>query len=90
MCAPKTRLRKSPQVAYQDLHDGGVLLHLESGQYHGLNEMGCLIWDLVDGERTLGDLVAELRIRLEDAPPGLEADIADFVRDLRARRLILA
>ena len=45
-----------------------MLLHLESGAYHGLNETGSLIWGLLDGERDFAALVAGLRERLEDPP----------------------
>ena len=85
----EARPRKNPQVVYRDLHEGGVLLHLDTGQYHGLNGIGSLIWGLLDGERTLGDVVVELRERVEEAPPSLEADVADFVREMRERQLIL-
>ena len=67
---------------------GGVLLHLESGAYHGLNETGVLIWGLIDGERDLAALVADLRSRLEDAPDDLTDETARFLADLRERDLI--
>ncbi len=44
-------IRKNPQVVYRTLAgEGGVLLHLESGAYHGLYEVGTLIWGLLDEE----------------------------------------
>jgi len=34
----------NPRVVYRDLaaEEGGVLLHLDSGQYHGLNALGSM------------------------------------------------
>ncbi len=83
-------IRKNPQVVYRELagEGGGVLLHLESGAYHGLNETGILIWSLIDGERTFGALVAELREQLEDAPDDLDHETERFLADLRERDLI--
>jgi Coenzyme PQQ synthesis protein D (PqqD) len=82
-------IRRNPQVVYRELAGGGgVLLHLESGAYHGLNETGSLIWALVDGERGLTALVADLRQRLDDAPDDLGAETARFLADLRERDLI--
>jgi hypothetical protein len=59
---PSTTLAKNENVAFRRLAEGegGVLLHLESGEYHGINEVGCLIWELVDGERTVDGLVVAL------------------------------
>ena len=80
---------RNPQVVYRELAGGGgVLLHLESGAYHGLNETGSLIWGLVDGERDLTALVADLRQRLDDAPDDLGAETERFLADLRERDLI--
>jgi hypothetical protein len=83
-------IRKNPQVVYRELagEGGGVLLHLESGAYHGLNETGILIWDLIDGERTFETLVADLREQLADPPDDLDEEAARFLADLRARDLI--
>ena len=66
-------IRRNPQVVYRELAGGsGVLLHLESGAYHGLNETGSLIW----GQR------------LDDAPDDLGAETERFLADLRERDLI--
>jgi hypothetical protein len=83
-------IRRNPQVVYRELagEGGGVLLHLESGAYHGLNETGVLIWGLLDGERDLPAVVAGLREQLEDAPDDLDAQTERFLADLRERDLI--
>jgi len=84
-------IRKNPQVVYRALAgEGGVLLHLESGAYHGLNEVGTLIWGLLDEERTFDQLVAELRERLLDPPADLRDEVERFLADLRERDLLAA
>jgi hypothetical protein len=87
---PGESIRRNPQVVYRELagEGGGVLLHLESGAYHGLNETGSLIWDLLDGTRGFDALVAELRKQLDDAPDDLDDEIERFLADLRERDLI--
>jgi Coenzyme PQQ synthesis protein D (PqqD) len=84
------RIRKNPNVAYQALAEGegGVLLSLETGEYHGVNDTGGRIWNLIDGERTVPEIVAALRRELADAPESLEAETAEFVDGLRSRRLV--
>jgi hypothetical protein len=83
-------IRRNPKAAYRDLAagEGGVLLHLETGSYHGVNPIGALIWDLIDGGRTQEDLVSELRQRVEDPPARLDDEVASFLNDLRQRDLI--
>jgi len=83
-------IRRNPKVVYRELagEGGGVLLHLESGEYHGLNEVGSLIWSLIDGERNFDALVDELREGLEDPPDDLADETERFLADLRERNLI--
>jgi hypothetical protein len=85
------RIRKHHQVVYRDLKqgEGGVLLHLESGQYHGVNAIGSLIWDLIDGSRTQTDLQAALRSRVSNPPDHLDDDVTQFLEKLRERDLIV-
>lgn len=83
-------IKKNPRVVYRELGEGegGVLLHMETGQYHGLNKVGALIWSLIDGATTLSGILTRLRERLNDAPAQLEEDITRFLRDLEERNLI--
>lgn len=86
-----TAIRKNPQVVYRALAgEGGVLLHLESGAYHGLNEVGTLIWGLLDEDKTFDQLVAELRDHLLDPPDDLPGEVERFLADLRERDLLAA
>jgi hypothetical protein len=86
----ENRIRKSPHVVARVLGQdgGGVLLHVESGSYHGLNAVGWQIWDLIDGERSSGQILLELGARLDNAPPSLEEDVRKFLDGLRERDLI--
>ena len=90
MSEQRSAIRRNPQVVHRELagEGGGVLLHLESGAYHGLNETGLLIWGLIDGERDLDAVVAGLREQLENAPDDLDVQTERFLADLSARDLI--
>ena len=81
-------IRPEPQVVYRDLAEGGVLLHLGSGQYHGLNPMGSLAWSQIDGRRTAGEVLAAVRAQAPEAPERLEQDVLGFLEAMRSRGLI--
>lgn len=87
---PSTTLTKDESVAFRRLAEGegGVLLHLESGEYHGINEVGCLIWELLDGERTVDDVAVALRDEVEDAPEDLTGEVILFLDSLGVRDLV--
>lgn len=85
-----TRIRRNPDVVYRQLEEeqGGVLLHLESGEYHGLNDLGSLIWRLIENESTFGEVVTGVRSQTEDAPERVDQDVASFLDDLNQRDLV--
>lgn len=83
------KIKRNPEVAYRNLGDGSaVLLHVESGTYHGLNQTGSMIWELIDGERTRGEIAIELRERFERPPPHLEDELTSFLDGLLERGLV--
>ena len=90
MIDPTTRISRNPDVVYRSLEEdqGGVLLHLQSGAYHGLNQFGSLIWGLIENETRFGDLVDGVRAETEDAPTSVDEDVSRFVEDLNARDLV--
>jgi hypothetical protein len=83
--------RRNPDVAYRGLsaEEGGVLLHLQSGEYHGINEVGFLIWELLDGERTVAEIVEAVRAQVDDAPPHLADDVIGFFDSMRQLGLVV-
>lgn len=82
--------RRSADAVFRELQpgQGGVLLHLASGGYHGVNEVGAAIWGLIDGSRDASTIASELGRRLDDPPDDLRADVETFLRSLRERALI--
>jgi hypothetical protein len=81
--------RRHARVEYRPLADeGGVLLHLDTAAYHGLNDVGARIWELLDGV-TLAEVVTRLTERLEDPPPTLADDAAEFLAHLANRGLVV-
>ncbi|HET9250306.1 MAG TPA: PqqD family protein [Actinomycetota bacterium] len=87
-----TMIRRSPRVEFRELGEegGAVLLHLGTGAYHGTNEVGALIWQLLgDDGLPFGVLVEQLRAQLDDVPDDMESEISEFLDDLASRELIL-
>jgi hypothetical protein len=90
MIDTESKVRRNPSVVARDLAEGegGVLLHLDSGQYHGVNAVGLAIWELLDEERTVGQVAAALRDRVDEPPAHLEADVVAFLRGVAERDLV--
>lgn len=87
---PETVVQRNPSVVARELGppEGAVLLHLETGAYHGLNPVGFVVWELIDGQRDVASLVDGVRATIPDAPPEVEADVLAFLDAALARDLI--
>jgi len=83
-------IRRNDRAAFRALteNEGGVLLHLDSGAYHGLNPIGTLIWNLIGEGAKLSDVIDGVRTKLTDPPADLQADIEAFIHDLAERDLL--
>jgi hypothetical protein len=91
MIEDKTVLRRNPRAEFRSMGEGegGVLLHLDTAAYHGLNEVGALIWSRLEGPMAFEALLQELRAQLNEVPVGFEEEIRQFLGELAERDLIL-
>ena len=53
-----------------------------------LNAMGGRIWSLIDGRRTLREVAGEVFEHFDADPAQIDADIAEFLADLKAAGLV--
>jgi len=83
-------LAHNKRTIFRKMEDGagGVLLHLDSGEYRRLNEMGAMIWSLLEEGPTREELIAELRNRVEDPPADLPDQVDVFLAALSERGLL--
>jgi coenzyme PQQ synthesis protein D (PqqD) len=73
-----------PKVVFKVLDDEAVLLDLQSGEYFGLNEIGCRIWQLIPASGRLeairDRLVEEYDVPADRAWHDLKALIAELLQ----------
>ncbi|MGZ5385506.1 MAG: PqqD family peptide modification chaperone [Acidimicrobiia bacterium] len=87
LIAESAVVRHNPRAEYRGLDEGGLLTQLDTGQHHGLNPVGALIWSLIDGQ-TFAELVERVRAEVVEPPGHLAEDMAEFIEALRKRQLI--
>lgn len=67
-----------------------VLLHLDAAQPVVLEGTAAVIWDLIDGQRSVQDIFAELEATFEDHSGRMLVQVEGFLASLEAQRLIEA
>lgn len=71
-----------------DLAGESVILHLKSGVYYGLNDIGAQIWNLIQQPKTVSELRDAILQEYEVEPDQCESDILALLQDLAAAELI--
>lgn len=85
------RYRRHPDAFSRQLPSGeAVILHPESDEYLGLNEVGAVIWEAIDDAAGTPALVHAVGAAFPDASAERVADdVASFLGELARRNLIV-
>jgi len=76
------------QVLFRDLDGESVLLHLGSGQYFGLDEVGTLIWQLLVEGRSLDEIEERIVAEYDASAEEVENDVLRIVEELTQNGLV--
>ena len=76
------RLRHSPNATFQSVAGETILIHLTTGAYYSLNEVGTVFWELLDGSATLGECAAKIAQEYDAPVAQVEADLLEIAQDL--------
>jgi hypothetical protein len=90
MIASTTKLARSPDASYQVVAGEAILIHLKTGVYYSLNEVGTAFWNLLDGTRTIGDCaqaIAELIVEDKPLLNMIESDLLEISQKLTKENL---
>ncbi len=88
VCAP------SEDVVAREIEGEIVIVPLVAGigkaddELYTLNETGRAIWQRLDGQRTLGQVAADLTAEFDAPLADLETDVLGFARELTGRRIL--
>jgi len=81
-------LIKNPGAAYR-IYDGQATIVLpEQARVTVLNEVGSLVWDRIDGRRSLGEILDAVNEAFDVVPEQLERDVKEFLDALREQRMV--
>jgi len=69
-------------ILREEFDDWAVLFDPDTAEGYALNPVGVLIWKLLDGSRTLDDVVGSVTDNCEDVPPDVADHCREFIGDL--------
>ena len=81
--------RRSPDAMVRTMGDEAVVLHVPSGEYFGLNAVGVLVWDLLDGSTDLDGVTERVTEAYDVDRATARHDVAALVDALDAAGLVV-
>ncbi|MBE9052606.1 PqqD family protein [Nostocales cyanobacterium LEGE 11386] len=77
-----------PEQIFSDIGGEAVILHLKTGIYHGLNEVGARIWTLIQEPKAVKDIKQNLLEEYEVASEECDRDLIALLKDFLTAGLI--
>jgi hypothetical protein len=86
--ALETVPRKGPLTASRVMDGEAVVFMPGKGQVRILNKLGTAVWELVDGERTVSEIVEEICKKYDVEREVAERDALEFLKTLQDKELV--
>ena len=84
----ETPLKVSEQAHCARLGDQVIVADMRSGRYFGLDDVGAVVWALIEKRATRGAIVDRVHAEYEVSRDVLERDVDRLLDDLLRRRLV--
>lgn len=85
-----TKIQHSPNATFQIVADEAILIHLNTGVYYSLNDVGTSFWNLMDGQRTIGECADTIAAEYSAPPEVVLGDLLELASELAAEDLAIA
>ena len=81
-------LARNPAAAYRIYEGKATVVLLERAEVKVVNEVGSLVWDRIDGRRSLGEIVQSIVDEFDVEPEQARRDVVEFVQSLREQGMV--
>lgn len=80
--------KRAENVQWREFGTDGILLDSTSGDYFEINEVGLMIWTLVDGQKTIAEILEALARYFDAEVEELVEETREFLTELITKGLI--
>lgn len=90
MLSLQSRLRPNEaEVAAKVLDGEAIIINLSNGMYYSMDRVGGLIWEMIEGQSTLEQTVAEIIARYDVSAQQAQADVQRVADELVQEKLVI-
>lgn len=69
-------------VLREEFDDWAILFNPDTADAVGINPVGVFVWKLLDGSRTLKEIVAEVDGHFSEVPAAADQEVRVFIKEL--------
>jgi SynChlorMet cassette protein ScmD len=84
----KRPIANSVIVLREEFDDWAILFDPDSGATFGLNPVSVLIWKMLDGSHTVGDITANIKHQCSSVPDDCEEHVSQFLSALEEKGFV--
>ena len=84
----KSKITLSKNVFAQEIDEETIILDSETQEYFSINEIGKVIWSLIEEKKNLAEIKAEMLDMYEVPEEQIEKDVLNFLQALEQKGLI--
>ena len=84
----KSKITLSKNVFAQEIDDETIILDSVTQEYFSINEIGKVIWSLIEEKKNLEEIKAEMLDMYEVPQEQIEKDLLNFIQALEQKGLI--
>lgn len=84
----ESKISVSDEILFRDLDGEAVLLHLETGMYYGLDEVGTRMWTLLTQHGQVEPAYQALLEEYDVTEDQLHTDLLNLIEELAAHQLL--
>jgi hypothetical protein len=86
----QTKLQHSANATFQVVADEAIVIHLQTGVYYSLNDVGTAFWNMLDGQVTIGECADRIAAEYSAPAEVVLADLLELSGELAAEGLATA
>lgn len=85
----ETKIKRNPDMVSSDMDGEKVMMSIENGEYYALDPVGSDIWENIEDEIKIDDLIKKLLSKFDVSEEICEKDTMEFLNELIEKKLIM-
>ena len=83
-----TRVFKKRDIPWRIIEGEAIIVESDQGEIIHLNKTSAEIWDSIDGEKTVSDIIKHVCDTFDIKEKAAETDVLDFIKQLTDKKVV--